>query len=462
MACERKQRLQQKRQASIRCAASVTNRSTVGRRGRFRPAAAEEVDSEPCDLDLTDISFGGDAIGRVDGQVLFVPYGLPGERVRARVERRKRDYASASIVEVLSPSPDRVTPPCAVFGECGGCQWQHARYAAQLDMKRRVVAEQLRRIGGIADADDLVRPCIGMIEPWQYRNHIRFSLGKKYGDVGYTYRESHRLLRVDFCHIAHPVVNEVLEKIQRKCAGLRAHQITVRYGSNTGDLLVSPALPMVPEVESGQLVLSEEILSRRFQISGSAFFQVNTRREHREVPDLIRAPWIADRSGSFSMADLLALLVLDRLEAQPEDVVLDAYCGVGSFSALIAPRVGRVVGIEESPAAVRDAARNTEDLENTQFMAGKVEDVVGSLVGTRVDAVVLDPARVGCAPQVIGALLDLRPRRIVYVSCDPATLARDLRLLSDGGYDVQTVEPIDMFPQTYHIETVTTMCWGKG
>jgi 23S rRNA (uracil1939-C5)-methyltransferase len=373
------------------------------------------------------------------------------------VQRRKRDYATASIQEVLRSSHERVAPPCAVFGECGGCQWQHALYEAQLQMKRRVVAEQLRRIGGFEDSDALVRPCIGMVEPWRYRNHVRFSLGRKYGDVGYTYRESHRLLRIDFCHIAHPAINEVLHAVQRRCAGVRAHQITVRVGSNTGDLLVNPSLPMVPDIATGQMGLSEEILDRRFHVSGSAFFQVNTRREEREIPESLAVPWIARRQGRYSMADLLALTVLDRLQAQPDDVVLDAYCGVGSFSALIASRVAEVIGIEESPAAVRDAAKNTEDLSNTRFIAGKVEDAVGSLVGTRVGAVVLDPARVGCAPPVIAALLDLRPRRIVYVSCDPATLARDLRLLRDGGYEVDSVEPIDMFPQTYHIESVTTL-----
>jgi 23S rRNA (uracil1939-C5)-methyltransferase len=411
----------------------------------------------PVELGLTDIAFGGDAIGRLDGEVVFVPYVLPGERALVRLERRKRDYASGQLVELLTSSPARIEPRCPYFGACGGCQWQHSDYMTQLTMKRQVVVDQLVRIGGIREADDLVRVPLGMIDPWAYRNHIRFSLGRKYGDVGYTYRQSHRLLPIDVCYIAHPAIVDILTTVQRRCAGLSAHQIMVRYGANTDELLIQPKLPMVTEIETGQLQLTEEILDRSYTISAAAFFQVNTRREERTLPEQLDVPWIERRAGRYSIADLLALIVLDRLQAQPEDVVLDAYCGVGAFTALIAPRVRRVVGVEESPAAIADARRNTPDLENTRFIAAKVEAAVSSLEEDRLDAVVLDPARVGCAPPVLHALLDARPRRVVYVSCDPATLARDLRALVDGGYRIESVEPIDMFPQTYHIESVTTL-----
>jgi 23S rRNA (uracil1939-C5)-methyltransferase len=416
-------------------------------------------ETHPIVLDLVDVAFGGDAIGRLDGEVVFVPFGLPGERVRAQLGQRKRDFARAELLEVLQAAPERVDPPCPYFGTCGGCQWQHATYPAQLAFKRKVVVDQLRRIGGFQDANDLVQPSMGMVEPWGYRNHVRFSLGRKYGDVGYTYRESHRLLRVDVCAIAHPAINDVLAIIQRRCAGLKAHQIAVRYGCNTGDLLVMPHLPMVPELESGQPGLTEELLDRRFYVSGAAFFQVNTRRERRELPDQLAVPWIGDREGWFSMGDLLALTVLDRLEAQPDDLVVDAYCGVGAFSALIAPRVREVIGVEEAKAAIKDAKRNCADLENVRFIVGKTEQLLPELE-ERIDAAVVDPARMGCSPAVIRALLDREPRRIVYVSCDPATLARDLRLLSDGGYRIEGVQPIDMFPQTHHVESVTTLSWG--
>ena len=415
------------------------------------------TESRGVELDLTDVAFGGDALGRLDGEVVFVPYGLPGERVRAEIKTQKRDFVSAEILEILRPSEARVVPRCPHFGACGGCNWQQAAYEAQLAMKRQVVVDQLVRIGGFREAAELVREPIGMVSPWEYRNHARFSLGRKWGDVGYTYRASHRLLRVDYCAITHPAINAVLETIQRRCAGIRSHQIVVRYGSNTGSLLVNPALPMIPELDTGQLSLEEEILDRCFRVSAASFFQVNTRREARELPESISSRWTEARSGYFSLADLLALLVLDRLDPTPDDTVADAYCGVGTFTSLIAPHARKVIGVEESPAATKDAARNTEDLPNVEFRTGRTEAVLPALAEEGLDAVVLDPSRVGCAPEVVQALISSRPRKIVYVSCDPATLARDLKLLAEGGYQIEGVEPVDMFPQTYHIESVTTL-----
>jgi 23S rRNA (uracil1939-C5)-methyltransferase len=420
----------------------------------------EESSEAGIELDLTDVAFGGSAIGRQEGEVVFVPYGLPGERVRVRALRERRNYKEAELLAVLDPAPGRVDPPCPYFGACGGCQWQHADYPTQLAMKRKVVVDQLRRIGGFASAEELVRPAIGMVDPWRYRNHVRFSLGRKYGDVGYTHRGTRRLLPLDFCLIAHPELNAVLAKIQRRCIGMRAHQVAVRYGCNTGDLLISPRLPSVPELETGQTELREQVLDRTFWISAASFFQVNTKREARPIPPQLAVPWLREREGSFSMADLLALTVLDRLEASPDAVVLDAYCGVGTFTALIAPHVQRVIGVEESPAAVADARRNSADLENVRYLTAKSEQAILDLDEPYLDAVVVDPSRVGCAPPLLEALLERRPHRVVYVSCDPATLARDLRHLCDGGYRIEQVEPLDLFPQTYHIESVTALTLG--
>jgi len=418
-----------------------------------------QADPEEFEIELTDIAFGGNALGRNDGRVVFVPYALPGDRVRARVQQQRPDYAQAELVELLTPGPGRVEPKCSLFGVCGGCQWQHADYAVQLAMKRQIVVDQLRRIGGFQDAAELVRDPIGMMEPWGYRNHVRFSLGRKYGDVGFTHRGTRRLLRVDACDITHPAIIDVLQLVQRRCVGLRAHQIMVRYGCNTGDLLVNPSLPSVPELQTGQTTLTEELLDRRFTISTAAFFQVNTKRETRPIPESLRLPDEDATEGRYSMADILALFAIRRLDLQHDDVVVDAYCGVGSFTALIAPRVRQVLGIEESAAAVADAKRNTADLDNVRFLKAKTEEALGELTDPRPNALIIDPSRVGCAPQVVQALIDSHPERLVYVSCDPSTLARDLRLLRDGGYTIQQVEPIDMFPQTYHIETVTSLRW---
>jgi 23S rRNA (uracil1939-C5)-methyltransferase len=420
-----------------------------------RPAPRDVVTEELL-LDLDDMAFGGEAIGRADGQVVFVPYAIPGEQVRVAVERPKKGYARTRLLEVLRPAPERQSPPCTYFGACGGCQWQHVTYTAQLAYKQRVVVEQLRRLGGFEAAEQYVRPTLGMVSPWEYRNQARFSLGRRYGELGFTRKETHRLLRIDYCWLMVPQINRALDLLQRRCAGQETHQVTIRYSARTDQLLVQPALPAIPELPTGQPYLDEELLGRRFRVAPSAFFQVNTKPEQRTLPEALRVPWLAERTGQFAMAELLALTVLDRLGADPLGRVVDAYCGVGTFAALLSGRAEEVIGIEESPAAVRNAVYNAQDLPNVRFLEGKTEDVLPRLEGA-VDAVVLDPARVGCHPAVLDAILARRPPRLVYVSCDPATLARDLKLLVAGGYALQQVEPIDMFPQTYHIETVSTL-----
>jgi 23S rRNA (uracil1939-C5)-methyltransferase len=202
--------------------------------------------------------------------------------------------------------------------------------------------------------------------------------------------------------------------------------------------------------------VEEELLGRRFRLQPPSFFQVNTRREPRPVPTAVQQPRTPLPENGLSMADILALLVLDRSDLQPDDLVVDAYSGVGTFALLVAPFVREVVGIEEARSAVRDAQANAGDLTNVRFLEAKTEHALPGL-GARPDVVILDPARVGCHPDVLTALLDQRAGRIVYVSCDPSTLARDLRILVDGGYTLDDVQPLDMFPQTYHIENVATL-----
>jgi 23S rRNA (uracil1939-C5)-methyltransferase len=457
---------------------------------------------------LTGVAHGGEAIGRHEGRVFFVPYGLPGETVTAEIVQDKADYARAEIVEIVSPSPERVTAPCAYVGACGGCQWQHATYEAQLRFKQGIVAEQLRRIGHFEDADALVLPTIGMAEPWHYRNHARFTVGRRFGELCFTRSGTRQLLRIDHCWLMQPTIDAILARLQRRLPGFRAHQLSIRTSANTGDLLVNPALPELGEpiplpeesedgeprfgaldptadrphglgpapaqpvdeyaalwpedreIPSGQTELFEELLGRRFRVAAPAFFQVNTRREQRG-PDF-PSPETVGRFGhlissdGLSIAETLVLLGLDRLDLQPEDIVVDAYSGVGTFSAVLAPFVASAIGIEESPAAVKDAEANCHDLSNLRFIAGKVEDVLPKLE-ERPTKVLLDPARVGCERPVLDALIAAEPERIVYVSCEPSTLARDLAILREGGYTLRSVQPLDMFPQTYHVESVALL-----
>ena len=390
---------------------------------------------------------------------MFVPHGLPGERGLVRVVEERRDFARGELVSLQRSAAGRVSPPCAHYREgCGGCSWQHADYALQLELKRSIVADQLRRIGRFANADELVRAPIGMVEPWHYRNQARFTVGRRFGELCFTYRASHRLLRIDHCWIVHPRINAALEVMQGRLEGTtrRIHQISVRVGANTGDVLVSPALPEIADIDSGQRYLEEEVLGTRFRLQPPSFFQVNTRREERPLPPAITQALLPLPRDGVSMAELLALLVLDRLAPSPDDVVVDAYSGVGTFALLLAPLVREVIGVEEAASAVSDAQYNARDVGNVRFIQAKTEAALPSL-DAQPDGVVLDPARVGCHPDVLRALLATTPQRVVYVSCDPSTLARDLRILVDGGYQLHEVQPLDMFPHTYHIECVARL-----
>jgi 23S rRNA (uracil1939-C5)-methyltransferase len=409
------------------------------------PASQAHASPEPLRLTLTDMAFQGGAIARHDGQVVFAAYGIPGEEALVQVERRSKDYLMGRVVDVLSPSPHRIAAPCPYFGTCGGCQWQHIDYAHQAQLKARIVADQLRRIGkfqehALSSAEGPVLslvegppllPTVPAVEAWNYRNHARFSVGR-HGDLGFTTPLRHRFVPIDRCLIMHPWINDVLERLQGKCAGL--HQVAIRYGVKTGQALIHPSLEEIdPTIPSGQPWYEEELLGKRFRISGASFFQVNT-----------------------IQAEVLAEVVRQKLALEPQQLLLDAYAGVGTFAVLLAPYVKRVVAVEESPAAVADAVINQAGIDNITFYEGKVESVLAELP-ERPDAAILDPPRVGCHPDALAAVLALAPARLVYVSCDPATLARDLRFLCDGGYRLLEVQPVDMFPQTYHIEIVATL-----
>jgi 23S rRNA (uracil1939-C5)-methyltransferase len=397
-------------------------------RNRQRSRELAPPAGETLTLRIESLVFGGAGLARTDdGRVAFVLYAAPGEVVEALVEAVHKDYLEAVTTRVIEPSPDRTEPRCPLFGECGGCQLQHMTYEAQLREKEAIVREQLRRIGGLDDS--VVRPIVGAANPWYYRNHLRFSTGKKWGDVGFISRRGRGLLKVESCPIADSWVNDLLPTLQGKGSGL--HQVQVRHSAETGTYLVAPAVPGIA-IESGQKAYQEALGGRVFQVSAAAFFQVN-----------------------HAQAGQMARLVGEALPAHGS-LLVDAFAGVGTFAALFADRFDRVLAIEESHSAIRDATVNLSGLDNVEMVAGKVEDVLPNLEG-RPDAIVLDPPRPGCYPAVLGAIVSFRPSSVVYVSCNPATLARDLRILVEGGYELEHVTPLDMFPQTGHIECVAKL-----
>ena len=374
----------------------------------------------------------GDCYAHFEGETINVFGGLPGEEVVARVvryRRRRRKFVSAIVHRVLTPSPHRVAPPCPLFGPCSGCQWQHVSYDHQLTLKRDAVVHEM---SFYPDLDGVpVAPTLPSPQPFNYRNHARFTV-RRGGSLGFTNRITRRFVRVEECMLMAPGINDALAKLQDKCA--ETTQLSVRYGINTGDFLVQPTLqdPAIG-LPSGQTHYNERLLGHEFRVASPSFFQVNTRQAER-----------------------MAQLVRERLELTDTDTLLDAYAGVGTFAILLADSVGKVIAVEESAAAVRDAARNAEGIANLEFIEAKTEHALDAL-DAPVDAVILDPPRAGCHPYVLNALARAAPRRAVYVSCEPSTLARDLAALAAAGMSVLSVEPLDMFPQTHHVEAIATI-----
>jgi len=373
-----------------------------------------QMQHAPVVLRLDAMIYGGDAIGRVGGRVIFVRGGIAGEWVRVEISEDRGRFARARVIAVLEPSPDRVQPHCPHFGfepdSCGGCTWQHIDYAAQVRWKTEIVREQLRRIGRIENAP--VRDAIPSPDVWAYRNHVVFSVASD-GRLGFQAARSNRVVPVDECHIIQPPLLDWLRSAGKRKPGER---VSVRSFNLTP--LRSTAMCQI----KGAL----------FRVSPNSFFQVNT-----------------------SLVETLVDRVLGYLDLRGGETVLDAYCGVGLFGRFIAPVAGRVIGIESSQSAVADARYNLSQFDNVELHKGLVEQVLPSLA-VRIDAAVLDPPRAGCG-QVVQALIDKRVERLVYVSCDPATLARDTRQLLAGGYRLIKVQPLDMFPHTYHIETVSLL-----
>ena len=391
----------------------------------------EQID-EYAHLTLEGMGPLGDTYAHHDGQVINVFGGIPGEEVVARIlryKRRRQHYVAALVTEVLKPSPHRVEPPCPFFGPCTGCQWQHMDYSHQLQLKQEAVESQLERYPELEGVP--VSPTVPGPELFNYRNHARFSV-RAQGSLGYVNRISRRFVKIDECMLMAPEINEALMQLQGNCQ--ETSQLSVRYGTNTSDMLIQPTLqsPKIP-LPSGQTQYREKLLGRPFRISSPSFFQVNT-KQTEQMAELVRA----------------------RLQLTGDEILVDAYAGVGTFTVLLAPFVRKVIAIEESVAAVKDAAVNTLGLDNLEFIEGKTEEALGSL-DEPPDAVILDPPRVGCHPDALEATIRQRPRRVVYVSCEPETLARDLSLLVKGGFSIEAVEPVDMFPQTHHIECVTTL-----
>jgi 23S rRNA (uracil1939-C5)-methyltransferase len=409
------------------------------------------VEAELFDVTFDILVYGGDAMGRLpDGRAVFTPFILPGETARIRLTEGKKGFARGALVEILQPSPARIPARCMHFGVCGGCHYQHLAYPAQLAAKKEILKDQLVRIGGLDDppiADPVAAP-----EPWYYRNHVQFHLTPD-GKLGYHAARSDKVIPIEECHLPAQPLNELWPLLEVEPLP-DLSRISLRLGAEDDVLLAlqsrdpePPAFsldlaisavhlgPDGPKVLSGYNYLVIEVLGRPFRVSAEAFFQVNT-----------------------SLAGALVTHIQDHLSLTPTDTLLDIYCGVGLFSAFLAPRVGRLIGIESSPWAGDDFSVNLDEFNNVELYQAPAEEVVPYL-DVQPEVALVDPPRSGLSRPVLDGLVALSPATLVYVSCDPATLARDARRLQAAGYTPRRITLFDLFPQTYHIESVSF--WTK-
>jgi 23S rRNA (uracil1939-C5)-methyltransferase len=396
-------------------------------------------------------AYGGDAMGRLpDGRALFVPFSMPGETVRVRLVEEKRGFARGELVEVLEASPQRIEPRCKHYRECGGCHYQHLPYDLQLQAKAEILKDQLARIGKLEPAlvEAVSQPPVGSQNTWHYRNNIQFHLDKE-GRLGFRASGSDRLVPIEECHLPEEAILEIWKRLDLEPVpglqrvGLRAGvddevMLILESDSDEGvDFELDIPLAAVQLGPNSMHVLSDSpdlpmsVLGEEFRVSAPAFFQVNTH-----------------------MAETMVTHLMDLLPLKHNSIVLDIYCGVGLFSAFIAPRVARLIGIELDPFAADDFIYNLDAHENVEIYQAAAEEVLPEL-DVQPDLILVDPPRAGLDKAALDAILSMQPDSLAYISCDPATLSRDAKRLIAGGYRLTQITPFDLFPQTYHIESIS-------
>jgi 23S rRNA (uracil1939-C5)-methyltransferase len=441
------------------------------------------------ELLVDDLAFGGEAVGRVDGYVLFVRGGVPGDRLRVRVTEARGRFGRAAIESVEAPSPHRVAAPCPYFGRCGGCRLQHVAYEAQLAFKAKQVRDCLERLG--AAGPFALRPIVPAPEAYGYRNKMEFTVAPGADGPVIGLHEADRydvVLDIERCLLQSETMNTLLDEVrtQVRARGLPAWEqdteqgllrfVTLREGRRTGEAMVNVVAAAPDVVGLGPVA---EALERRVPATTSVVLNVNAKKaavaigteEHvlrgsDHVTETLGGLGFQISANAFfqtntAQAERLFALVGEACELSGGETVVDLYCGTGAISLLLARRCRRVFGIEVGTAAAADAVRNARanGIENCTFLTGEVRHVLPALLreGVRADVVVADPPRAGFHPKALAALVALAPARLVYVSCNPATLARDVGDLLRHGYHLEWVQPVDMVPQTPHIEAVARL-----
>ncbi len=448
---------------------------------------------------IEDIGVNGEGIGKVQGYTLFVKDAIIGDTVEAVITKPKKQYAYAKMLRILEPSPYRVPARCPVARKCGGCQIQELSYEAQLDFKTKKVYGNLERIGGFdkQTLDKVMQPICGMDKPFEYRNKAQFPIGiDKDGTIvtGFYAGRTHQIIPNTDCALGVPQNRQILEQIldfmnenrvtaynEESQRGLVRH-VLIRYGFKTKEIMVCLV------INGDNLPHSEKLVDKLLHIEGMTSITVSINKENTNVimGKEIRVLWgqgyITDYIGdvkyqisplSFyqvnpAQTETLYGLALEYAQLQGDETVWDLYCGIGTISLFLAQKAKKVYGVEIIPQAIDDARNNAKinGIKNAEFFVGKAEEILPEYytqyerehgVKAYADVIVVDPPRKGCEETLLETMVQMEPERIVYVSCDSATLARDLKYLCENGYELCKVRPVDQFPMTTHVETVVKL-----
>lgn len=436
---------------------------------------------------IRSLGHSGEGVGSYDNFTVFVPGALVGERVRVKITLVKKHYAIGTLQHVIEPSAHRIEPTCHIYDACGGCQLQHLSYEGQLIAKRQQVVDALTRIGGQENLP--VHPTLGAESPWLYRNKMQFPVGTEKGKtiIGCYAKGSHTIIGAENCHIQMAGNNEIAQAAARILTELRIPA----YNEKTDSGIVRHIIGRVGKdgqamavivTKTAELPRAKELVKRlREEVPSlvSIMQNINTRRTNVILGAETICLWgnstIQDNLGKLSFAisaqsffqvntrqaEVLYQKALEYADLNGNETVIDAYCGTGTISLFLAQKAKKVYGIEIVAPAIRDAKKNAtnNNITNAEFLVGDAVEVMPKLYqeGIRADVVVVDPPRSGCDRIVLETFARMQPERIVYVSCNPASLARDIAVLDELGYHAQQVQPVDMFPQTSHVESVALL-----
>ncbi|MEA5084304.1 MAG: 23S rRNA (uracil(1939)-C(5))-methyltransferase RlmD [Lachnospiraceae bacterium] len=447
------------------------------------------IKNEDYVMTITDIGSEGQGVGKIDGFTIFVPEALPDEEIEVKITKVNKSFAFGRMMKIIKTSPFRVQSACELAKRCGGCSLQHMSYEAQLKFKTKRVKDAMERIGGFSDVT--VLDTIGMENPYNYRNKAQFPVGKgKDGvEIGFYAKRSHNIVDCNSCIIQHSINDKIIVIVRKYIEenqvpvyneetgkGLIRHVVT-RVGFATGEIMVCIV------ANGAKLPNTEELINELQKIESMTSIVLNVNREHTNVilGNKIKLLWgkefINDYIGdikfeispfSFFQVNPVQTKVLYQKAINlagltGDENVLDIYCGIGTISLFLAQKAKNVMGVEIIPEAIADARKNAEinGINNVEFRVGSAEDIIPIIQkeGFKPDVVVVDPPRKGCEEAVLQAIVEMKPQKLVYVSCEPSTFARDLKFLAGNGYEIGIVQPIDQFCHSNHVEAIILMTY---